>query len=116
MRKPRLVWNALMTVLGVLSLLLLLGVLVETPPAQGAEPPAASVLATRFEPAVPLLPETGGLPRAPGEGLRYAAAPAAIAPALLAAVAHCDANGRVVRRRSYVRSFYPLFRLNLACG
>ena len=28
----------------------------------------------------------------------------------------CDANGRVLCTRRYVRSFYPVFKQNLACG
>jgi hypothetical protein len=27
-----------------------------------------------------------------------------------------DANGRILRRRCYARSFFPVFRLELACG
>ena len=31
-------------------------------------------------------------------------------------VAGRDANGRVLRKRRYARSFHPLFKQELACG
>ena len=31
-------------------------------------------------------------------------------------VSGIDANGRVLRRKSYARSYYPVFRQELACG
>jgi hypothetical protein len=117
MRKHRR-WPLLLGVfLFTLGLLLLLSALVETPADVAAAPnPTTSAANTVLLPAVLPTPETASA----GNGLRVAYFTFALIFCLTLALprlaAACDANGRVLRKKRYARSFFPVFRLNLACG
>ncbi len=99
-----------------LGMLLLLSALIETPQAETAEPaelPSAhSVTAFAGMPPVP----TSAAASAFGAWLKIAGLFAVIAMLLPRLNCTCDANGRVLCKRRYVRSFYPVFKQDLACG
>lgn len=107
---------ALCACLCALALALLLSALVEGPEAAQPAPPARVVAETVFLPAGSPATEQPAMTR----GLWAAFALLALLTvrdlALPARKAGVDANGRVLRKRRYVRSFYPLFRQELACG
>lgn len=117
MRKPRRWPTVLVTVFFALGLLLLLSALVEAP--------AGDAHTARDLPAVA---DAMMLTAAPSAGEAVAQARAEVASnvtfamwalfalALPLLVSGTDANGRVLRRRSYARSYYPVFRQELACG
>lgn len=121
MRKHRSRWPlAVGLLLCVFALLVLLSALVETPqsaaaaaaPAENSQPVANTVLVPAVMPTHEVSPESRGA---------YAAflSLAFIAYLTLSdplPVMGRDANGRVLRRRSYTRSFYPVFHQELACG
>ena len=117
MRKHRR-WPAVLGVIVlVLGLILLLSALVETP-ADAAPPvsPSTSVADTVLLPAVPPTPDGAS-------GLRIMQVsylPFMLFFCLVGALPHLraasDANGRVLRKKRYARSYYPVFRQDLACG
>ncbi|MEA4999564.1 MAG: hypothetical protein VB087_09275 [Candidatus Limiplasma sp.] len=97
------------------ALLLCLAALVETP-ADATAAPRPVFLVVQFETALPLAPEPLAAGRPQWEG-HNAMLPLLLALAALALPsATRDANGRVLRRRHYVKCYYPLFRLELAAG
>ena len=96
-------------------LLLCLSALIEAPAAAVGDPPRPVRLAVQFETALPLAPEPVTASRPQWDGLRTAAL-LLLATALALPSAARDANGRVLRRRQYVKCYYPLFRLQLAAG
>lgn len=106
-------WVALLIALGAL---LLLSALVETPQAEAAAPaelPAArSVTAFAVMPPAP----ASAAPSAMGAWLKIAGLFAVVVLLLPRLNCTCDANGRVLCKRRYARSFYPVFRQDLACG
>lgn len=117
MRRPRRWPVALCVALCALGLVLLLSLLVETPgdaaqPAQDTRPVVDALLLPAVLPAA----ETAPAVREQNESFCFAAFWALLAPALPLLVRGIDANGRVLRRRRYARSYYPLFRQDLACG
>ena len=117
MRKPRRWPVVLVTVLFALGFLLLLSALVEAPAgdahaARNLPTVADAVMLT----AVPSAGETVAQARAEVTSNVTLALWALCALALPLLVKRIDANGRVLRRRSYARSFYPVFRQELACG
>ena len=106
----------LIALLITLGVLLLLSALIISPTAEDAapaEPPAAhSVTAFYSMPPAPASESTSSL----AMWLRIAAL-FCIATALIPRLnCTCDANGRVLCSRRYVRSFYPVFKQDLACG
>jgi len=106
----------IITLVCLLGLLLLLSALIETPAAAEAEPeelPAAStVMAFAGMPPSP----TSASALSASEWLRVAALFAAVIVMLPCLLCICDANGRVLCRRSYVRSFHLVFKQEFACG
>jgi len=104
-------------VLGAFALLVLLSALIEGP-ATDADPaePAHTLADTTLTPAVMPSPETASVARTTGAAYLPVALLMCLALALPLPVYGKDANGRVLRRRRYARSFYPVFRLQLACG
>ena len=117
MRKPRR-WPVILGVaLFALGFLLLLSALVETP--------AGAARAARDLPAVadalmltaaPPVGETAAQARAEAASFLSLAFWALSTLMLPPMVSGIDANGRVLRRKSYARSYYPVFRQELACG
>ena len=106
-------WVALLIALGAL---LLLSSLIETPQAEAAAPAelpdAHAVTAFAGMPPVP----TSAAASVFSAWIKIAGL-FAIASMLLPRLnCTCDANGRVLCKRRYVRSFYPVFRQDLACG
>ena len=116
-RPHRWLW-AFALLFAALLALLLLSSLIETP-ADASTPPAplmAPVMDAAFLSAA--MPSLETAPQARVLGAVFLSLPlwAFLTLALPLRVAGRDANGRVLRRRRYARSFYPLFRLQLACG
>lgn len=99
-----------------LGALLLLSALLETPAAEDAEPAelpvAHSVTAFVSMPPTP----TSASAMSIGAWLRIAALFAAATLLIPRRTFTCDANGRVLRSRRYVRSFHLVFKQELACG
>ena len=97
------------------GLLFLLSALIETPApeAEAAEPPAAHGV-TAFVSMPPAPTTADGLPAA--AWLRVAALFAAVVAMLPRLLCTTDANGRVLRKRRYVRCFHLVFRQEIACG
>jgi hypothetical protein len=116
MRKQRHLCYWLGALLALLLLALLLSALVEAPlapaPATADAPPAAA----RLLPALPLTPESAAGWRSLADALRLFAMALFAAPVLPPLALYADRNGRVLRAGSYVKSFYPIFRQELACG
>ena len=77
------------------------------------EPPAAHSFAAFF--TMPPSPTTAS-PLLGGAWLRAAGLFAVTLLILPCLQCICDANGRVLRQKRYVRSFYPVFKQDLACG
>jgi hypothetical protein len=99
-----------------LGALLLLSALIkspEDPAAMPAELPVANAV-TAFV-AMPPAPTSASAP-AFGEWIKIAGLFAVAALFLPRLNCTCDANGRVLCDRRYARSFYPVFRQDLACG
>lgn len=111
----RLAW-VLCACLCAFTLALLLSALVEGPATAQPAPLVRATAEAIFLPAVSPVTEI------PSEARGLWAAFALLALrmirdlALPGRVAGIDANGRVLRKRRYVRSYYPLFRQELACG
>lgn len=104
----------LLALLGLLLLLLLLSALVETPTAPAVANQPAAV--PQYLTAMPLTPESAVGWRGLAEVLRlFAFAAFAVLPLPLPGICR-DRNGRVLRAGRYVKSFYPIFRQELACG
>ena len=108
-------------VLGVLlcafGLLLLLTALIETP-ADEAAPVTDShaAVGAQLLPAVLPSPETAPMARETGETFLPFALFLSLALALPRLVRGSDANGRILRKKRYARSYHPVFRQELACG
>ena len=117
MRKNRRWLWTLGLLVAILGLVLLLSALVETPAADAQAMPDNQPLAhTMLLPAVPPSPETASQSQATQESYLPVALLSFMAFSLALPVCGRDANGRVLRRRCYVRSFYPVFKQELACG
>lgn len=116
MRKPHRFLYGLCVCLALLALCLLLSALVETPTELSDAANSMPALGAQFMPAVPGTPEplVGG--RLLTDALRGLAPLCALALLLPLAVTGVDANGRVLRKRRYVQSYYPVFKQELACG
>ncbi len=97
------------------GLLFLLSALIETPEPEAvpAELPQATGV-TAFVSMPPAPTTAAGLP-APA-WLRVAALFAAVIVMLPRLLCTTDANGRVLRKRRYVRCFHPVFKQEIACG
>ena len=104
---------ALLCMLGVLLLLSAFAGAPGTEEAIAEEPPVAHSFATFF--SMPPSPTTAS-PVLAGEWLRVAALFAATILTLPCLQCICDANGRILCQKRYVRSFYPVFKQDLACG
>ena len=117
MRKNRRWLWTLGLLVALLALLLLLSALVETP-AAGAQAAQDSQPVTNamLLPAMPPPSETAPQHQATQESYLPVALLTFLTLSLALSVAGRDANGRVLRRRRYVRSFYPVFKQELACG
>jgi hypothetical protein len=116
-RKPRRWPVVLLALLCVFGLIALLSALIEAPaadvePAPDNHPVSAAVLL----PAVMPSPETAPDARSINGACLPFVLLASLSLLLPPPVAGRDANGRVLRRRRYARSFYPVFRQELACG
>jgi hypothetical protein len=99
-----------------LGALLLLSALVESTAAvdqETAELPAAHTI-TAFV-SMPPTPTTASA-LSPAAWLRIAALFAAAVLLIPCQTCTCDANGRVICKRRYVRSYYLVFRPEFACG
>lgn len=96
--------------------LLLLSALIDHPAAGDAvaeEPPVAhSITAFVSMPPTP----TSAAPVSAVSWLRIAALFAFVILCIPRLLCTCDANGRVLRKRRYVRSFHPVFKQEVACG
>ena len=102
--------------LALLLLVLLLSALVEAPPAPEPAAEDAPPAAARLLPALPLMPESPAGWRSLADTLRLFAVAVFAALALPPLTLCVDQNGRVLRAGRYVKSFYPIFRQELACG
>ena len=99
-----------------LGALLLLSALIDAPAAEDAVaedlPIAHSITAFVNMPPTPT-----SAPEMPvGAWLRVAALFAAVIVIIPRLQCTCDANGRVLRKRRYVRSFHLVFKQEIACG
>ncbi|MFH1879384.1 MAG: hypothetical protein ABIK64_01160 [Bacillota bacterium] len=100
---------------GALGVLLLLSSLIEGPAAEDTPEtlPAAHTI-TAFA-AMPPAPTSASA--APvGAWLRIAALFAAVAVSVPCLSCTCDANGRVLCKRRYARSYHLVFKQEFACG
>jgi len=107
----------LVVLLCTLGVLLLLSALIESPAEelQAAEeslPVAHNIIAFISMPPTPTSASALSL----GVWLRTAALFAAAMIILPRLHCTCDANGRVLCHRSYIRSYHPVFKQELACG
>lgn len=111
----RLAWF-LCACLCALLLTLLLSALVEGPAAPAPTTAVSRTVEAIFLPAGTPAAEIPSVER--GLGAAFALLAFQLLNALLLPdrMAGIDANGRVLRKRRYVLSFYPLFRQELACG
>lgn len=116
MRKPHRFLYGLLTLFAMLTLGLLLSALVETPADVSPDAAGLPVVGAQFMPAVPITPEQAANGRVLAEGLRSLSPFAVISLMLPLLVIGIDANGRVLRKRRYVQSYYPVFKQELACG
>ncbi len=101
--------------LGALGVLLLLSALIEGPTAQDTLetlPAARSITAFAAMPPAP----TSASAAPVGAWLRIAALFAAAAISIPCLRCTCDANGRVLCKRRYARSYHLVFRQEFACG
>ena len=116
MRKPGrfLIW--LGAVFALALLWLCLSARVEKAPQAQVPSPAPPALALQFESAMPFVPEPLAANHPQWNGLRALAPLMLLAAVLTLPSATRDANGRVLRKRRYVKCYYPIFKLNLACG
>ena len=117
MRKHRR-WPVILgLVLCAVALLLLLSTLVDTPAdATQPVPSAPSVADSVLLPAIPPSSDSITVQR----GAEAAYLPYALFLCLAFVLPQLqtgsDANGRILRKKRYARSFYPVFRQELACG
>jgi hypothetical protein len=106
----------LVVLLCALGALLLLSALIESPTAQDAAPvelPVAHTITT----FVSMPPTPTSAPSFPAAAWsRLAALFAVVAILIPRQNCTCDANGRVLCKRRYSHSFYPVFKQDLACG
>ena len=101
----------------ILGFVLLLSALVETPAADTqAAQDSRPITNAMLQPAVPPSSETASPQQAAQESYLPVALLTYMALSLALPVSGRDANGRVLRRRCYVRSFHPVFKQDLACG
>ena len=107
---------ALCACLCALVLALLLSALVEGPAAAQSAPVTCAAAETVFLPAGSPATELPAVARGLWATFALLALMTVRDLALPARKAGGDADGRVLRKRRYVRSFYPLFRQELACG
>ncbi len=117
MRKPSRLFMAMCVFLCAFGLLLLLSALVDTPaqdtvPVQEPHTAAGAMLLPATIPS----PETASLPRGVGGVFLSVAFLLFLLSSLPLLVRGSDANGRIMRRKRYVCSFYPVFKQELACG
>lgn len=117
MRKRRR-WPAILgIVLFAAAMLLLLSTLVETPADTDQPVPSApSVADTVLLPAIPPSFDTVTVQRSAESAYLPYALFLCLAFVLPQLKTGSDANGRVLRKKRYARSFYPVFRQELACG
>jgi hypothetical protein len=115
MRKPSRVVFWLVALFALLALLLLLSALVEAPAATAVADRAPSAAAVNLT-ALPLTTEGTAGWRGFWDALLPLLFIALAAPQLPPLFGARDRNGRVLRAGRYVRSFYPIFRQELACG
>ncbi len=114
MRKPSRLMYWLIALFALLALLLLLSALVEAPASPAADP--VPVAAAMNMTALPLTAEGMAGWRGFWNALLpllFIALAVPQAPSLPGAR---DRNGRVLRAGRYVKSFYPIFRQEFACG
>ena len=111
-------WKILAVALGVCAIVLMLSALVEAPAAlpDAAGPVHAPAAVAMIPAAVPPAADAAEALKAEEAPARFPAVFALSAAATVVLVAGSDANGRVLRKKRYAASFYPLFRLELACG
>lgn len=99
-----------------LGALLLASALIETPAGEAAVP-AERAQAHSITAFVSMPPTPTSAPAFPVSAWnRLAALFAVVAVLLPRLTCICDANGRVLCKRRYVRSYYPVFRQGIACG
>ena len=99
------------------ALLVMLSALVQAPPTDTLPPMPMHQLADAvFLPATPTAGESAATARAMVSGNPFVVLIAAFALTLPILAKGKDANGRILRRRSYVRSFHQMFKQELACG
>jgi hypothetical protein len=116
MRKQRRLFYWLVALLSFAVLLLLLSALVETPTAPAPAVDRGPVAAAQALTALPLTFEGSGGWRGLFDMLRLFVF-IAFATLPLPLLCTCrDQNGRVLRAGRYVKSFYPIFKQELACG
>lgn len=99
-----------------LGALLLLSALIESPAAPDAaaeEPPVAHAIAAYV--CMPPAPASESLTPS-AAWLRIAALFAFVILSVPCLLCTCDANGRVLIKRRYVRSFHLVFKQEFACG
>jgi hypothetical protein len=100
-----------------LGLLLLLSALVETPADVSAPVnPTTSSADTAIIPAIPPTSEPASIGNSIREAYLTFTLFFCLTLMLPKLVAASDANGRVLRKKRYARSYYPVFRQDLACG
>ena len=116
MRKERHLFYWLVALLSLAVLLLLLSALVETPTAPALAADRGSVAAAQSVTALPLSPEGTNGWRGLLDMLRLFVFIAFAVLPLPLLFACRDQNGRVLRGGRYVKSFYPIFKQELACG
>lgn len=103
--------------LGTFVLLVLFSALIETPatdaaPADAGRAVAGAVMAPAVMPSPETAPQAGATQQACLPFALFAFLSLLLPPL----VSESDRNGRILRRRGYVRSFYPVFKQELACG
>jgi hypothetical protein len=111
-------WTGVICLLfGLLSLLLLLSALIQAP-AEDAAPVVNTIhtVDAILLPAAQPVTETASDAHTACAAFLSIAFLALLASAAPRLVSGIDANGRVLRRRRYVRSYYPVFKQELACG
>jgi hypothetical protein len=117
LRKPSRFAVVVCVLLCVLGLLLLLSALVDTTAQDVAlVPEPHTVTGAILLPATLPSPETAPLPRCAGGAFLSVAFLLFMLSSLPLLVRGSDANGRILRRKRYVCSFYPVFKQELACG
>ncbi len=117
MRKPRRWPVVLCALLCAFAFFVLLSALIEAPaapaePAQANLPVSNAVLLPAVLPSPETPPEARGISGACLPFVLFFS----LAPVLPKLAPGRDANGRVLRRRRYVHSYYPVFKQELACG